>query len=126
MLNKVEITKLGDNSDYLIGDIVNYQEFCQTNQVLSSEKKEPAQAKNSILGLKQIAKYSPSFLASISFQETSKALINYSIFQPVDYLQGVKENLVAGQLAPIGPGLKERQKLASKESKKSYQKKNNK
>jgi hypothetical protein len=43
-----------------------------------------------------------------------KSLINYSIFQPVDYLQGVKENLIAGQLAPIGSGLEERQKLAKK------------
>src|SRR6185436_5072613 len=113
MLNNVEITRLGD-SNYLIGDIVNYQEFCQTNQDLNNKKKELAQAKNLVFGLKQIVKYSPSFLASISFQETLKTLINYSIFQPVDYLQGVKENLVAGQLAPIGPGLKERQKLVNK------------
>lgn len=113
MLSNVEITKPGD-SNYLVGDIVNYQEFCQTNQDLKNKNKELAQAKNLVFGLKQIAKYSPSFLASISFQETLKALINYSIFQPVDYLQGVKENLVAGQLAPIGSGLKERQKLVNK------------
>ena len=113
MLNNVEITKPGD-SNYLIGDIVNYQNFCQTNQGLSDKKKELAQGKNLVFGLKQIMKYSPSFLASISFQETLKALINYSIFQPIDYLQGAKENLVAGQLAPIGSGLKERQRLAKK------------
>ncbi|CAG8601507.1 29561_t:CDS:2, partial [Racocetra persica] len=103
MLGKVEITKPGD-SNYLIGDFVDYQEFCQTNQSLKSAKKEPAQAKNLLLGLKQIAKYSPSLLASITFQETLKSLINYSIYQPVDYLQGPKESLIAGQLAPIWVG----------------------
>jgi len=109
MLGNVKITEPGD-SNHLTGDIINYQEFCQTNQELKSKNKALAQATNLIFGLKQVAKYSPSFLASISFQETLKALINYSIFQPVDYLQGVKENLVAGQLVPIGPGLEERQK----------------
>ena|SRR2546423_7873245 len=110
MLSNVEIIEPGD-SNYLIGEFVSYQEFCQTNQDLKSKNKNPAQVKNLIFGLKQIAKYSsPSFLASVSFQETLKALINYSIFKPVDYLQGLKENLVAGQLAPIGAGLKERQK----------------
>ncbi|CAH1759628.1 2912_t:CDS:2 [Entrophospora sp. SA101] len=105
----VEITKPGDSS-CLTSDIVNYQEFCQINQDLRAKNKEPAQARNLVFGLKQIAKFSPSFLASISFQETAKALINYSIFRPVDYLQGVKENLVVGQLAPVGSGLEERQK----------------
>lgn len=109
MLGNVEITESG-NSDYLIGDIVNYQEFCQINQDLKNKKKKPAQAKNLIFGLKQITKYSPSFLASISFQETLKVLVNYSIFRPIDHLQGLKENLVVGQLAPIGDGLKEHQK----------------
>ncbi|KLL02694.1 MAG: DNA-directed RNA polymerase subunit beta', partial [Mycoplasmataceae bacterium CE_OT135] len=113
MLGHVEITKPGDSS-CLTSDIVNYQEFRQTNQDLRAKDKEPAQARNLVFGLKQIAKFSPSFLASISFQETAKTLINYSIFRPVDYLQGVKENLVVGQLAPIGPGLEERQKWASK------------
>ena|SRR5437016_3371678 len=109
MLGNVKVTKPGD-SDHLTSDIVNYQEFYQMNQELKSKNKAPAQATNLIFGLKQAAKQSPSFLASISFQETLKTLINYSIFQPVDYLQGVKENLVAGQLAPIGSGLEERQK----------------
>src|SRR4051794_39798546 len=119
MLGNVEITKTGD-SNYLTGDIINNQEFFQTNQDLKANSKELAQARNLVFGLKQIAKFSPSFLASISFQETLKALINYSIFQPIDYLQGIKENLVAGQLAPIGSGLKERQKLDKiKENKKS-------
>ena len=112
-MGNVEITKAGD-SNYLVGDIINYQEFCQVNQDLKAKGKEPVQARSLVFGLKQIAKFSPSFLASVSFQEVLKTLINYSIFQPVDCLQGIKENLVAGQLAPIGSGLEERQKLTSK------------
>lgn len=114
MLGNIETTEPGD-SNYLIGDIVNYQELFQTNQDLRNKEKKIAQTKNLIFGLKQVVKHSPSFLASISFQETLKVLINYSIFQPIDYLQGLKENLVAGQLAPIGAGLKEHQKRSTKD-----------
>ena len=78
------------------------------------------QATPLILNLKQIAKYSPSFLAAISFQDTLKNLVNYSIFQPVDHLHGIKENLLIGQLTPIGSGFEEYQELPRK--RKSYQK----
>jgi len=43
-------------------------------------------------------------------------LVNYSLYQPVDYLQGCKENLIAGQLVPVGPGFKEREKFQRKSS----------
>ena len=109
MLSHVEITNPGE-SQYLIKDLVSYPEFCQTNRNLKDQGKQSVRGKNLIFSLKQIAKNSPSFLASISFQETSKSLINYSIFRPVDELMGLKENLIVGQLAPIGWGLEEHQK----------------
>src|SRR3954454_15520969 len=119
MLGNVEITHPG-NSDYLVGDIIDYQEFFHTNQQIKeknqNESKNEAvqpivQAKFLVFNLKQVAKHSPSFLASIAFQDTLKNLVNYSIFQPVDHLQGIKENLIMGQLAPIGSGFEEYQEL---------------
>jgi len=123
MLGSVEITNPG-SSNYLIGEIINYQEFCQANQQIKDKNQSKTdslkliQAIPLILNLKQVAKYSPSFLATISFQDTLKNLVNYSIFQPVDRLQGIKENLIVGQLAPIGSGFEEYQELARK--RKSY------
>ena len=121
MLGSVEVTHPG-GSNYLIGDIVNYQEFYHTNQQIKeknqnkskNETLQPAQANFLVFNLKQVAKHSPSFLASISFQDTLKNLVNYSIFQPIDRLQGIKENLIVGQLAPIGSGFEEYQELARK------------
>lgn len=127
MLGSVKITNPG-SSNYLIDDIINYQEFCHTNQQIREKNKDKkngdtlqlVQAIPLILNLKQVAKYSPSFLAAISFQDTLKNLVNYSIFQPVDHLRGIKENLIIGQLAPIGSGFEEYQELARK--RKSHQK----
>ena len=118
MLSKVEITESGD-SDYLIGDIVDYQQAEKINKSLIAEQKKPLQFKNIISSLKALASYPNSFLAGISFQNTSKSLINYSLYQPIDYLRAPKENLIAGQLVPVGSGFKEREKYHKKLSSKN-------
>jgi DNA-directed RNA polymerase subunit beta' len=113
MLSKVEITNSGD-SDYLVGDLVNYHELEKTNQRLLTNKKHPTSFKNIISSLKDLASYPDSFLAGISFQNTLKSLVNYSLYKPVDCLRGCKENLIAGQLIPVGSGFKEREKFQRK------------
>ncbi|MEG7978393.1 MAG: hypothetical protein NY202_00245 [Mollicutes bacterium UO1] len=109
MLSKVEIMSRGD-SDYLAGDMVNYQQLAKVNQTLVTNKKKPAAFKNIISSLKDLASYPDSFLAGISFQNTLKSLVNYSLYQPVDCLRGSKESLIAGQLIPVGSGFKERER----------------
>ncbi|CAG8611881.1 6933_t:CDS:2 [Ambispora gerdemannii] len=109
MLSKVEVIAGGD-SDYLGGDIVNYQQIQKNNNFLLSSKKKPIIFKDIIFSLKDLASHPPSFLAGISFQNTLKGLVDYSLYQPIDYLQGSKESLIAGQLIPVGTGFKERGK----------------
>ena len=115
MLSKVEVTSSGD-SDYLVGELVNYQKLEKINQELLVNKKQPASFKNIISSLKELASHPDSFLAGISFQNTLKSLVNYSLYQPVDYLRGCKENLIAGQLVPVGSGFKEREKFQRSKS----------
>jgi DNA-directed RNA polymerase subunit beta' len=110
MLSKVEVVDSGD-SEYLAGEIVNYQQLTKVNKSLLDSKKSPISFKNIISSLKDLASYPDSFLAGISFQNTLKSLVNYSLYQPVDYLRGCKENLIAGQLIPVGTGFKEREKF---------------
>jgi len=113
MLSKVKIVEIGD-SEFLEGEIVDYEKFHQLKAELKKNSKKVPIAKNIILGLKQIINYSSSFLAAISFQNTLKNLAEYSWQQPIDYLQGLKESLIAGQLAPVGKGFLERQKYSKK------------
>jgi DNA-directed RNA polymerase subunit beta' len=114
MLSRVEITDSGD-SDYLVGDVADYQHVQKINQSFSTAKKKPIKFKNIISSLKDLASYPSSFLAGISFQNTLKSLVNYSLFQPVDYLQSPKESLMAGQLIPVGTGFREREKYQFKQ-----------
>src|SRR5205085_3389966 len=84
MLSKVEITNSGD-SDCLVGELVNYQKLEKINQELSAKQKQPVSFKNIICSLKDLASHPDSFLAGISFQNTLKSLVNYFLYQPVDY-----------------------------------------
>ena len=114
MLSRVEITDGGD-SDYLVGDVVDYQQVQKINHSFNATKKKPIKFKNIISSLKDLASYPSSFLSGISFQNTLKSLVNYSLFQPVDYLQSPKESLMAGQLIPVGSGFREREKYQFKQ-----------
>ena len=42
-----------------------------------------------------------------SFQETTKVLNEVAINGKVDYLEGMKENVICGHLIPAGTGLRE-------------------
>ncbi|CAG8789433.1 94_t:CDS:2 [Cetraspora pellucida] len=110
ILSRVKVLESGD-SDYLVGEIINYQKVRQINQELIAQQKKPLLFKNIVSSLKDLASNTNSFWAGISFQNTLKSLVNYSLYQPIDYLHSPKECLITGQLIPVGTGFEERQKL---------------
>ena len=48
-----------------------------------------------------------SFLSAASFQETTRVLTDAAIKGKVDYLRGLKENVIIGKLIPAGTGARE-------------------
>ena len=46
-----------------------------------------------------------SFLSAASFQETTRVLTEAAIRGKIDYLEGLKENIIIGGLIPAGTGL---------------------
>ena len=47
---------------------------------------------------------SDSFISAASFQETTKVLTEAAMAGKVDYLVGLKENVILGHLIPAGTG----------------------
>ena len=47
---------------------------------------------------------SDSFISAASFQETTKVLTEAALAGKVDYLVGLKENVILGHLIPAGTG----------------------
>jgi DNA-directed RNA polymerase subunit beta' len=75
---------------------------------------EPATFEHLLLGITSAALSTESFISAASFQETTKVLANAATEAKVDYLLGLKENVVMGHLVPAGTGLKKYRKVILK------------
>jgi len=72
------------------------------NQVVDAHNKRPAYYLPILLGITKSALNSPSFISAASFQETTRVLTKAAIEGKVDWLRGLKENIIIGHLIPSG------------------------
>ena len=105
MLKKKRIETSGD-TEFLPGTLVDALELEEINEKLIAEEKQPAEAKDIILGITKAALATSSFLSAASFQETTKVLTEAAIKGKIDPLIGLKENVIIGKLIPAGTGLR--------------------
>ena len=70
----------------------------------TSRKPDPASVTTQLLGITKAAVQSESFISAASFQETTKVLTEAALAGKVDYLVGLKENVILGHLVPAGTG----------------------
>jgi len=104
MLKKVEIKEPGD-TDMLLGEMIDLIDIKKINEDLRSENKKPAIFERILLGITKASLQTKSFISAASFQETTRVLTDASIKGKVDYLEGLKENVIVGRLVPAGTGL---------------------
>jgi DNA-directed RNA polymerase subunit beta' len=103
MLSKVQITSPGD-SDLLPGDLVDRLYLQVMNERLLSEGRQAARGAQILLGVTKASLNTESFLSASSFQHTIKVLAGAAIEGKIDYLRGLKENVIIGKLIPAGTG----------------------
>jgi len=103
MTNKVRIVTSGD-SEYLPGELLDYQKFQNMNQELMAQGKRPASGRPILLGITKAALNTDSFLSASSFQHTINVLAQAAIEGKRDELFGLKENVILGKLIPAGTG----------------------
>ena len=106
MLSKIRIVDSGD-SLFLPGTMVNIHRFTDENKNLILEGKRPATGKPVLLGITKASLETDSFLSAASFQETTRILTDAAVHGKVDYLNGLKENVIIGKLIPAGTGAKQ-------------------
>jgi DNA-directed RNA polymerase subunit beta' len=56
-----------------------------------------------LLGITKLLN-NPSFISAASFQETTRVLTKAAIEGRIDWLRGLKENIIIGHLIPAGTG----------------------
>ena len=105
MTNRLLIINPG-NTDMLPGQRVNDVYFTEKNKKVLAHGGNPAVGRPIVMGITKAALDTDSFLSSASFQETTRVLTDAAIKGKVDYLRGLKENVMIGKLIPAGTGLK--------------------
>ena len=103
MLSKAQVTQPGD-TDLLPGDLVDKLYLKRLNDQMLEERKQPARAMQVLLGVTKASLSTESFLSASSFQHTIKVLAGAAIEGKMDYLRGLKENVIIGKLIPAGSG----------------------
>ncbi|ALC17590.1 DNA-directed RNA polymerase subunit beta [Desulfuromonas soudanensis] len=104
MLRRVRIKEVGDTR-FLPDDQVERWEFEVENQRVLGEGLQPAVGEPLMLGITKASLSTESFISAASFQETTKVLTQAAIEGKVDYLRGLKENVIMGRLIPAGTGI---------------------
>ena len=102
MLQKVEILDPGDTT-FLAGEQTDRTEFDAVNARLGKDDR-PAQAMPVLQGITKASLQTNSFISAASFQETTRVLTEAATAGKVDYLTGLKENVIVGRLIPAGTG----------------------
>ncbi len=103
MLKRVKIKDVGD-SNFIIDDFVEWWVFEEENKRVIAAGGRPAQAEPLFLGITKASLITDSFISAASFQDTTKVLTQASIEGRVDYLKGLKENVIMGRIIPAGTG----------------------
>ena len=70
-----------------------------------AEGGRPATGRPLLLGITKASLSTDSFISAASFQETTRVLTEAAVAGKVDYLRGLKENVIMGRLIPAGTGL---------------------
>jgi DNA-directed RNA polymerase subunit beta' len=105
MLRRVRIKEVGD-TQFLPDEQVEQWILDEENERCIEEGKRPAVAEPLLLGITKASLATESFISASSFQETTKVLTAAALKGKIDYLHGLKENVIMGRLIPAGTGLR--------------------
>ena len=110
MFSRIRVKDQGD-TELLPGVVLEKDIFREANDKLKKGQK-PATCQQLLLGITKVSLTTESFLSAASFQETVRVLINAAIEGKIDYLRGLKENVIIGKLIPAGTGFRWKTKKA--------------
>jgi DNA-directed RNA polymerase subunit beta' len=104
MMRWVKVEDVGDTT-FLLEEQVDKFRFREENDRVISDGGRPATGRPLLLGITKASLSTDSFISAASFQETTRVLTEAAISGKVDYLRGLKENVIMGRLIPAGTGL---------------------
>jgi DNA-directed RNA polymerase subunit beta' len=104
MMRWVKVEEVGD-TEFIVDEQVDKFRFQGENERVIADGGQPATGRPLLLGITKASLSTDSFISAASFQETTRVLTEAAIGGKVDYLRGLKENVIMGRLIPAGTGL---------------------
>ena len=114
IFGKMVVIEVGDSADLKAGQIITARRLREENSYLKREDKTLVEAREAISatstailqGITRASLQTNSFISAASFQETTKVLNEAAVNGKIDYLEGLKENVIVGHKIPAGTGLR--------------------
>ncbi len=103
MTTKVKIAHEGE-TPLLPNELIDLQQIKYINNSIQNSNKIAAFYQPVLLGITRASLNTESFISAASFQETTRVLTKAAIEGKVDWLRGLKENVIIGRLIPAGTG----------------------
>nr|QWL15853.1 RNA polymerase beta'' subunit [Plantago coronopus] len=100
--SKVLVSEDGMSNIFSPGELIGLLRAERTGRALE----EAVCYRATLLGITRAALHTQSFISEASFQETARVLAKAALRGRVDWLKGLKENVVLGGMIPVGTGLK--------------------
>jgi len=109
----------GDSETIKAGQIISARKLRDENSTLKRKDKKTVDSREAIpatsvpilQGITRSALQTDSFISAASFQETTKVLNEAAVAGKVDWLKGLKENVIVGHKIPAGTGVRKFQKI---------------
>jgi DNA-directed RNA polymerase subunit beta' len=119
IFDKKIIVEGGDSENMRPGMVVTARALRDENSLLRRADKNLVEARDSqpataipiLQGITRASLQTKSFISAASFQETTKVLNEAAVGAKVDFLEGLKENVIVGHKIPAGTGLKKYDKI---------------
>nr|YP_010489435.1 RNA polymerase beta'' subunit [Bistorta emodi]UWM10904.1 RNA polymerase beta'' subunit [Bistorta emodi] len=100
--SKVLVSEDGMSNVFLPGELVGLLRAERTGRALE----EAISYRAVLLGITRASLNTQSFISEASFQETARVLAKAALRGRIDWLKGLKENVVLGGMIPVGTGFK--------------------
>ncbi|MDA2937486.1 DNA-directed RNA polymerase subunit beta' [Acidobacteria bacterium AH-259-A15] len=104
MMRWIKVEDVGD-TEFLLEEQVDKFRFQEENERVQAEEGKPSTGRPLLLGITKASLSTDSFISAASFQETTRVLTEAAISGKIDYLRGLKENVIMGRLIPAGTGM---------------------
>ena len=112
LFGKKVVVDACDSENIKTGQIITARQLRDENSILKREDKSLVQSRDAVnatatpilQGITRSSLQTKSFISAASFQETTKVLNESAVAGKIDFLEGLKENVIVGHKIPAGTG----------------------